>query len=565
MKKIVYICMIILINCSLFSCDHFLTEEQYDFIGPDLVGDSESAKEYWINGIYYTFNSDYYFRWGGFTKMWEMDNDDITGPDWAMSAVGVANFQGFWASDYIWNGPYQLIHRANQAIPAIENMTSLTEESKNDALGQIYFLRAFAYFQLVRAYGPVPVHSVSVSKGSDPNQPRKPVQEVYALIIEDLKKAETMMYSNKNASYQMGRPGKGAASLLLAKVYVTIGSGSAPAGTQVTVLGGPAVKKENGTTVKISKPVPITHSKIVVEGYEVFDSKEYFRLAREKALEVINSGEYDLFPTYSDIWKFANKNTVEHVFSLQSVPIDEVLSNTVAYEFLGTMDVTTNKRIEGGWCGLRTHWYEIFEDTDKRIIDGVVHRWTGYAADTPEGMYRYYPEKDSTKVRLEDPYFGYKKTDMFKEDVNATARLTKFLFTSQPGEKQSDYHYPWLRFSEALLIFAEADNEVNGGPSAEAYRQLNRVRTRSEASEAPVMNQQEFRSFVLEERRREFALEGNRRWDLIRWGIYIPVMNAIDIDENSVVKRRENKQLLFPIPVSEIDANKAIDENNPGW
>ena len=79
------------------------------------------------------------------------------------------------------------------------------------------------------------------------------------------------------------------------------------------------------------------------------------------------------------------------------------------------------------------------------------------------------------------------------------------------------------------------------------------------------MNKTEFRSYVLEERRRELALEGNRRWDLIRWGIYLPVMNDIDIDENNVIKRRESKSLLFPIPVAEIDANDAISENNPGW
>ena len=122
-----------------------------------------------------------------------------------------------------------------------------------------------------------------------------------------------------------------------------------------------------------------------------------------------------------------------------------------------------------------------------------------------------------------------------------------------------------MRYAEAFLIFAEAENEVNG-PTSAAYNELNRIRFRSNASAAPAnMNRTEFRSFVLEERRRELALEGNRRWDLIRWGIYLPVMSAIDIDENNVVKRRESKHLLLPIPVSEIDANEAIFENNPGW
>ena len=122
-----------------------------------------------------------------------------------------------------------------------------------------------------------------------------------------------------------------------------------------------------------------------------------------------------------------------------------------------------------------------------------------------------------------------------------------------------------LRYAEAFLIFAEAENELNG-PTSDAYAELNKIRRRSNASDAPAnMNKTEFRSFVLEERRRELALEGNRRWDLVRWGIYLPVMNDIDIDENNVIKRRESRSLLFPIPVGEIDSNDAILENNPGW
>lgn len=241
MKRIIYTAIVLSVFC-FSSCESFLTEKQYDFIGPELVGESEDAKEYWLNGIYHTFNGEKYFQYGGFTKMWEMDNDDISGPDWAMSAVGAGSFQGFWAADYIWDGPYQVIHRANTALGKVEAM-SLSENSKKDAIGQIYFLRAFAYFQLVRAYGGVPIHTEPVSEGSKPHQPRATVEETFNRIIDDLKQAEKMMYSNKDKAYKIGRPGRGAASLLLSKVYLAMASASAPAGTTVTVLGGPAVKK----------------------------------------------------------------------------------------------------------------------------------------------------------------------------------------------------------------------------------------------------------------------------------------------------------------------------------
>lgn len=565
MMKMKLIISILFASFFLVSCDDFLTEKQYDFIGPDLVGDSEEAKEYWLNGVYFTFNSGDYFQYGAFEQMWELDSDDVSGPPWAMSGIGAGNFPGFWGNNVIWTGPYNIIHRANQALIKVGEMASLTDESKNDAIGQLYFLRAFAYFQLVRAYGPCPIHVKPVSEGSEPHQPRAAVTKVYEQIISDLKSAETLMHSTKSSGYKLGRPGCGAASLLLAKAYLTMASGAAPAGTEVTVMGGIAFTEENGVRVKISKPKSITHHKEVVAGYQDINSQEYFQLARDKANDVIQSGEYDLFNKWKEIWKIENRNTREHVFSLQSISADALLGNSVAYNFIGLMDLTTMSRLQGGWFGLRDHWYELFEEQDSRVLDGVVHRWTG-DPELLKGQYRYYPAKHKDKVAAEDPAYGYKKEDVFFDnDANAIARLTKFFCTSNAQEQYGDFPYPWLRYVEAFLIFAEAENEVNG-PSTAAYNELNEVRSRSNASAAPAnMSKAEFRSFVLEERRRELALEGNRRWDLVRWGIYLPVMSAIDIDENNVVKRRENKHLLLPIPVAEIDANEAISENNPGW
>ena len=129
-----------------------------------------------------------------------------------------------------------------------------------------------------------------------------------------------------------------------------------------------------------------------------------------------------------------------------------------------------------------------------------------------------------------------------------------------------------MRFADVLLIYAEAANEANNGPTSEALNALNRVRVRSNATPKSltgvgnINDKVLFRSAVLEERAMEFAEEGDRRWDLIRWGIYLPVMNAIGgTDEVDIVKSRMEKHLLFPIPGSEVGVNKFITKNNPGW
>ena len=72
--------------------------------------------------------------------------------------------------------------------------------------GVCNFLRAFAYFQLVRAYGPCPIHTQPISEGGNPHQPRASVVEVYEQIISDLQQAEELMYSTKSPNYQQGRP-----------------------------------------------------------------------------------------------------------------------------------------------------------------------------------------------------------------------------------------------------------------------------------------------------------------------------------------------------------------------
>ena len=56
-----------------------------------------------------------------------------------------------------------------------------------------------------------------------------------------------------------------------------------------------------------------------------------------------------------------------------------------------------------------------------------------------------------------------------------------------------------------------------------------------------------------------------RRYDLMRWGIYLQVMNKIGIGQNNITKVRNTRNLLLPIPQSEINSNILIPANNPGW
>lgn len=129
-----------------------------------------------------------------------------------------------------------------------------------------------------------------------------------------------------------------------------------------------------------------------------------------------------------------------------------------------------------------------------------------------------------------------------------------------------------MRYADVLLLYAEALTELSGNVSQEAINTLNLVRARANATlattsgDGAITSKIALRSAILEERAKELALEGDRRWDLIRWGIYLDVMNSIEgSDEAGVNKVRDERHLLYPIPQDEIISNKHINENNPGW
>jgi len=569
------------------SCEDMIEEKVFDSVTE--VEDSDAGADLYVVGVY-SFLLDDMFRWDQFPKVLDMDCDYATGPDWSLSAIGAGNFQN--EMDPVWLKSYILIHRANNAIEKIEAMSNVTADYKENAISEMKFLKAWGYFLLVRAYGEVPVHYKSVNAGSEFHQPRQPIPTVYEHIIGLLKDAEDGMYKNSDSKFKPGRASAGAAASLLAKVYLNIASASLSSGN-LTVKGG-APFTGSGDNKVYTDPSILSIAKDQVTGYESFDSKTYFELARDKAKQVMNGeyGTYDLL-AYDQLWTAASRNKVEHIFSIQPVSNDDKYGLGISRYYTGTEDAA-GIIIEGLFHGCRDHWYKLFDKKDLRIEEGVMHRWR--LIDQVEwGGGFFYPNNDEWSIKARGYYVSgtdtirtnpgtgkpYEKDPLFDDELNyvyetgssrSLAFLNKYYNASDRTQSRTDVPWPVLRFADVLLIYAEAANEANGSPTADALAALNRVRVRSNATPKALTGAgaigtlESFRSFVLEERARELALEGDRRWDLIRWGIYLQVMNAIGgYDEIGIRKIRENKHLLYPIPTDEIFTNKAITENNPGW
>lgn len=179
-----------------------------------------------LTGVYESFQSSQYYAWdhvifqdirsdnnyagGDNTEIFEFDNIDVnTTNSRVMSA---------------WSSIYNAISKANlvmEKAPLVEE--GITEERKQQIVGEALFLRAYHYYTLVKYFGGVPLHTEFISS-TDPAETRKPrntVDEVYAQIISDLNEAVNYLpdtYGN-DASVNKARATKGAANALLTKVY----------------------------------------------------------------------------------------------------------------------------------------------------------------------------------------------------------------------------------------------------------------------------------------------------------------------------------------------------------
>ena len=565
----------------LSSCNSWIEEDPSSLVTDERVGDSEAAAKQWVTGTYSKWIYDM-FCWGYFPKVLEMDADYISGPDWLFKFFGAGSFQGESdVTDALWKGCYGLIARANNAERHIAAMSNLSQRAKNNAIGEMKFQRAMAYFLLVRAYGELPIQPEEET--SQQSQPRQPIQAVYNYITSNLEQATSLLYKNTDKAYEAGHVSAGSAAGLLAKVYATMASAAMPVGTEVTVRTGHAY--DGSGNDKTYAPLQShTFQKTAVAGYEGMDAQALYAKAADWARRLVETeefGNYELL-AYDNLWKKAHAADSEFLFSIGSVSGDATYKTSVHTQYEGYMISTGSEFIqEGCWVGCTRHWYDLFDHDDYRITKGVKHRWRVHTqAESNTGFYYPYDREYTILATGKDLVTGsydYTPSGIYGDgvsyyysmDAQCLAFTTKYTDVTDDAIADADANWPMLRLADVYLIYAEALNET--GNAQEAVNYLNKVRNRSNANDASLTGngaldtQAKRRSAIIEERAKELACEADRRWDLIRWGIYLDAMNAVVSDDAGISKTRMERNLLFPIPTAEINTNKYINSNNPGW
>ncbi len=266
----------------------------------------------------------------------------------------------------------------------------------------------------------------------------------------------------------------------------------------------------------------------------VYLTREDWAQAAEHAQKVMATGAYRLLDDYRDIFLIANNSSKEIVFGIGFTFNNDAIWETSQFN-VRTLPVDLNRN-SLAWEIPTADVYNAFDALDRRREVTFQTSFT---------------ESDGTVLTFEPHIFKYWDQ------------------AAEPSASSSGTDFYALRYSDVLLMHAEAVNEANGGPTAEAYESLNRVRRRArfaEDEERPTLpdlsnqNQADFRAAVLLERRREFVWEGQRWFDLVRTGSLKEKVEAA----KPGVTVDENKHKLFPIPQREIDLNSSLVQN-PGY
>lgn len=474
----------------LISCKKFLDQQPLTDASPEFVFSDVNSSLKALAGVYSRLSGDqgYGIR---LSLYYPLDNDEMQGPTGAADADrrDIARYSATSSNAQLsspFNQLFQGIEYANIVIANLPNSplyTSGTDQQKKQLqrmYGEALTLRAQFYFEAIRNWGDLPsdFSPASVTAQSNPFPARTDRDTLYNHILNDLKVAEDIV-PWRNEVTSIGdvldeRITKGTVKGLRARIALFRGGYSL---------------RQTGAMERRS------------------DYLTYYQIARDETNDIITSGQHTLNPSFKSLWK---DQVCGHAVA---DPQGELMFQVSAYGNTGA------------------------EDTKLGFYDGPTVNGLGNKSINVLPTYFYL--FDSTDLRRDvtcAPYIvnadGITKTGQAISAIN-DGKYRRDWITNPAISTTSAVQYlslKWqiLRYSDVLLMFAEAENEINGGPTTAAYNAINMVRRRGfglpiGSANATVdlagLSKTSFFNALVRERSLELGGEGIRKYDLIRWNL----------------------------------------------
>ncbi len=519
MKRFV---LLLTIAASLASSCSKVLDKDPDFVSPENYYNNEADLMKALNGVYNRLidqNQRMYSR-GLFSYL--VVSDEAFFRNISINNIRVMVFDaGDLDIGRIWECMYEAINRANLLLENVHK-AKMDETQRNAIKGEALFLRAYFYYLLADLYGPVPLKLYSTKSPLDANLPRSPLADVYAQVVKDMKEAETLVNDITYFTHNE-RISKTAVQAVLARVFLK--------------MAGEPLKD--------------------VSKYN--DALEYTN-------KVIGSGLHSLNPDFKQIFINHSRNINDSKECLWEVGM---YGNKIGnYDLAGSVGVENGIECpseaigySGGAMKITAKLYNLFGTKDTLRRDWSI------------APYRYVASGSSTvKTNWTNAQIYERNPGKWRREYESEAKARLYNSTN----------FPLVRYSDVLLMKAEAENEVFNGPTPEAYDAINMVRRRAFGKPVDVadadadipagMTKDDFFVELQNERLRELCFEGIRKHDLIRWGSYVFTMKnlAADITANapgtwkyaaSAGNNTTARNVLFPIPITELTINDKIEQN----
>lgn len=500
--------LVVALLLSFTACDDELLEvTDQNRLNPGVFWQNQDHATRAIIGAYSPMANQ--FAWGRMRIFFTTYRSDAANPN--RSEASNFSTDPEWANlSRSWGEYWKVVLRANsilERVPLIDDPT-FSDESRNAILGEAHYLRALQYFYLLGQHRNIPLITAAAESLAEIRQAPAGPELIWQQIISDLQSAQMLLPQSWDGA-NTGRATWGAATALLGKTYLY----------------------QSG-----------------IEGVN-----EYSAAAAEFK-KIIDSGIYSLMPDHADNFCNGCDNNEESIFEIQldnsaigwgtDSPND---LRTAAWEpdlappgFTNQTGMLVNQFVLDAFLAETTVDAEI----DPRAQNTLIYNYPGAMVyETP--FADAFPNQDAIGVR--------KGLDFREGKLRADFGFAGF---------GSPINWTLIRYADVLLMYAEAENEANGG-SGLALAALNEVRSRSKMPPRVASDQAGLRQQIRDERLLELIFEGDRYMDLLRWGM-VPDAITDGLKSNGGGVFYEPGREYLPIPQIEIDTNPFY-EQNPGY
>lgn len=256
--------------------------------------------------------------------------------------------------------------------------------------------------------------------------------------------------------------------------------------------------------------------------------KEYEN-AKATAGEIIEQedGPHHLLAEYADIWGEANEYNAELIWEIDFT--QDVHATALTSRFMP-------------------------RQIDEPSIPGYTMSGYGLVTSTEEFLSTFHPDD------VREPWYDWHGDGTITTNFHYVAKNMNW---SAPRANSGSNSIVY-RLADAYLMYAEAENELNG-PTTDAYQKINTIRARAQVPDLSGLTQDQFRQAIMDERKWELGFEFHRRWDLARWGKLVEAVQSNAVSNPAGAANVRSYHQLLPIPSRELSLNPALAPNNPGY